>query len=365
MVAPNATRLRHRLTDLAGSGLDTATFGRVVCEALATAVDYDFACLATTDPATGLITGTVKSHPGDSMDELFARYEYEITDLNQFVELARRAIPVGVLDLDTDGHPAHSPRYRDFLRPMLSFGHELRAVFRAADATWGVIGLYRSTGPHGFTTTDVDVVAAVTDIVANGIRTSLITAPASAGHRCDPGPAVLVLGPDDRTRLLTTAAEHRVDELGGTTHGALPMSLLSLAAATRAARSHGAPAPAATRIRTSTGWLTARAAPVAASREVVITLDLAQPPEIMPLLAAGYRLTHREQEITRMVLLGADTTAIAARLYLSPYTVQDHLKSIFAKVGVSNRRQLTATIFFHEYGPHIGEPLGADGWFTG
>jgi hypothetical protein len=30
---------------------------------------------------------------------------------------------------------------------------------------------------------------------------------------------------------------------------------------------------------------------------------------------------------------------------------------------VTNRRELTATIFMQQYGPRIGEPLGPDGGF--
>ena len=35
---------------------------------------------------------------------------------------------------------------------------------------------------------------------------------------------------------------------------------------------------------------------------------------------------------------------MAARLHLSSYTVQDHLKAIFAKTGTGTRGELTAVI---------------------
>ena len=59
--------------------------------------------------------------------------------------------------------------------------------------------------------------------------------------------------------------------------------------------------------------------------------------------APGYRLTRREQDVVHLVLLGADTAAIGVRLFLSPWTVQDHLKQGLCKVDLlrSQRREHT------------------------
>jgi DNA-binding CsgD family transcriptional regulator len=42
------------------------------------------------------------------------------------------------------------------------------------------------------------------------------------------------------------------------------------------------------------------------------------------------------------LVTGIDTRQIAARMFVSEHTVQDHLKSIFAKIGVRSRRELVA-----------------------
>jgi len=68
---------------------------------------------------------------------------------------------------------------------------------------------------------------------------------------------------------------------------------------------------------------------------------------------SAYQLTERERDVTSQILRGSSTTQIAADLYISPHTVQQHLKSVFDKTGVRSRRDLVGKIFFHHYEPRL------------
>ena len=71
-----------------------------------------------------------------------------------------------------------------------------------------------------------------------------------------------------------------------------------------------------------------------------VIIQPAAPGEVAPLVALAYGLSARECQITRLCLQGNSTKQMAATLNVSPYTVQDHLKSIFSKTAVRNRRAL-------------------------
>ncbi|MFD3939278.1 ATP-binding protein [Streptomyces sp. NPDC058611] len=70
--------------------------------------------------------------------------------------------------------------------------------------------------------------------------------------------------------------------------------------------------------------------------------DLFPPPAPGPPAVPLLRLTPREWQIAALVAEGLTTPAIAARLYLSPRTVDTHLSHIFRKTGVTTRSALAA-----------------------
>ena len=177
--------------------------------------------------------------------------------------------------------------------------------------------------------------------------------------------------PDGAVVAITPASERWLSTLiaAAPAEGDLPAVVNSVAYRALLAARGGAPEGARARVPTSVGtWLAIHGSVVGdpAEGRVAVILEPARAPEIAPLIVAAYGLTAREREVTQLVLHGLSTAEIAGQLHLSEYTVQDHLKAIFEKVGVRSRRDLVAQIFFQHYVPPVqaGARIGASGWFV-
>ncbi|XVV14959.1 AAA family ATPase [Actinoplanes sp. CA-131856] len=75
-----------------------------------------------------------------------------------------------------------------------------------------------------------------------------------------------------------------------------------------------------------------------ARRELLATGETVRRREVAP--AAGVELTAQERQIAQLVRDGFTNPEVAARLFLSPRTVEWHLRKVFGKLGVTSRRQL-------------------------
>jgi DNA-binding CsgD family transcriptional regulator len=122
---------------------------------------------------------------------------------------------------------------------------------------------------------------------------------------------------------------------------------------------------ARSRVRTRRGtWLVCHASCLhdadSSLRSIAVVIEPATAAEIAPIIVQAYDLTDREQQITRLIARGAGTAEIADELFLSAHTVRDHVKAIFAKVGVSSRGELVARLFAEHYEPaHLQDVVRA------
>ena len=96
---------------------------------------------------------------------------------------------------------------------------------------------------------------------------------------------------------------------------------------------------------------------------IVVERAVSQQSTAVRLEADG--VTPREREVATLLAQGLTNPEIAEALVLSPYTVQDHIKSLFDKTGVSSRQELIARIFLDDYLPQLAQraPLTARGGF--
>ena len=58
----------------------------------------------------------------------------------------------------------------------------------------------------------------------------------------------------------------------------------------------------------------------------------------------NYHISGRELDVIRMLCQGLSNRAIGEKLYISEYTVKDHLKNIMAKMGVESRNEILALL---------------------
>jgi DNA-binding CsgD family transcriptional regulator len=105
--------------------------------------------------------------------------------------------------------------------------------------------------------------------------------------------------------------------------------------------------PARVRVRTRAGrWAVIEAARFEGiDGAIAVSVHAATAEDMLALVGRAHGLSARERELVAFVLEGLSTRELAERMFISRYTVQDHLKSVFDKLGVHSRRELVTGIF--------------------
>jgi DNA-binding CsgD family transcriptional regulator len=357
---PVAERARRTVARLCRRGMDAPSLLSAVAEAVRPVVGYDGAFWATTDPATVLVTGAYVEDLPRETAPFFYENEYLHDDVNKFSRLARGVRPVGTMSEATAGELARSRLHREVGRVSGLLGDNLKAAFVAGGFCWGVCGMARADPGLLFTQADVSFVASICGQVGEGLRAAILldalAAPPGADRDAPPG---LVILEGQRVRSASPSAAALLDELGGfggASGDRLPSAVSAVAAATDRTGEDQMPAESARAVlRTRAGrWLElhgVRLESASGRSEVAVILEPARRPQLAALVMRAYGLSPREREVAQLVVAGASTAEASAALHISPYTLQDHLKSIFEKVGVRSRGELTARIFDRHYKP--------------
>jgi DNA-binding CsgD family transcriptional regulator len=273
------------------------------------------------------------------------------------------ALPTGATSLlaATGGDPSRSLVWRELLH-----GYGLvdvaSMVFRDPYGCWGFLDLWRIGGQRSaFTPEELGWLGERGPAITTALRRSQAAtfhpvaghgdprptpAPDSAGRR---GPVVLLLSPDLEVLSQTDETDAYLRALLPPDDRAAPVpaAAYNVAAQLLAVEEGVDDHPATARVHLSGGhWITLRAGRLPGGPDgrspIAVSIEPTSPDDRAALFARCAGLSARETEILRRLAAGADTRALAARLFLSEYTVQDHLKSIFVKTGCRTRLELIA-----------------------
>jgi DNA-binding CsgD family transcriptional regulator len=348
-------------------GLDPETLRSRLLPLLKRAVPADAVWWATSDPATLLFTGTYQEEIPATAKPFFLHNEFVADDVNKWTEVARHKDGVRTLREATDGVMSRSSRYSEIFQP-LGLGDELRAVFRVHGASWGFVCLHRET-QRPFLPADVLFMKRIAPHVALGLRAGLVAATLDDAD-VGAAPGVVLLSAELAVTGWTPAAEPWLEELGYTSgpNAPLPTELLAVAARLQG-RTDPESAIPRLRIRTRAGrWAVLHASrlPTRDGDAIAVIIDHASAAEVAPIIMLAYGLSAQERTITGLVCQGMSTIEIAGHAGISSNTVQDHLKSVFDKVGVRSRRELVVQILRDHYVPHAQSrrPVGLSGFFA-
>lgn len=338
---------RDAIIRLCAGGLaGNDVFGELAAE-LSSVVSFRTGGWVRLDPATMLPMPGLLLQAGHDRAGKLIHNEYFEPDFVRFRDLARQPLPVQTLWRATGGQPHLSVRYRSILAG-LGYGDELRVVFRSGGTAWGAACFARAVTDPPFSREDIWFVARVHEPVARALCLSHLLAGDGPAGPAPPG--VLVLDDDGGVVSLTDAARHWLAQLppdrarGMDVPGAV-WSAVCAARAMDGGLSGG-------RVRTTNGrWLRLHAARLisdgASGGQTAVILEPAAPSDLSPLLLDLHGLTSREREIIQLLLRGLPTADIATTLFISRHTLSDHMKAIFAKLGVSSRPELTALLLDH------------------
>lgn len=336
-------RCKQRLESLSESRLDGESMRREAIVELQRVIGFDRWCWPLADPRTLLpLSGLAEHDYGRGLPRAL-ELEYSGDDFAAKHVLARRANSAGSLSAETGGDLARSPRWDEVMRPV-GMGDVATVACRDALGCWGWVEAYRDRGDRRFQEEDLQLLAQVGPNLGSALRRSVAAGHEDGVHDQRP-PGVIVLDRDLRLVSWSAGARDWIDALPAAgmfaSWGMLPPIVYPAATLARS----GASAQANALLQTVDGsWVMIEAAALEGQHDggIAVTLRAATASETFDLLCRVYALSRREREVVAALLGGLDTRGVTQNLFISRHTVQDHLKSVFEKVGVHSRREVLA-----------------------
>jgi DNA-binding CsgD family transcriptional regulator len=340
----NRTRCRDRLARIGAATLDCDSLRHEVVAELKRVVGFDRWAWPLADPDTLIPLAGIAEHDYGPAVPRLLELEYSVADFAGMTALAGRPVPAASLTVETGDDRSRSRRWDEVLRNV-GIGDEAIVACRDRFGCWGWLKAYRSSDDRPFAEPDVEMLADAGPILGAALRRSLAR-DRRAGEVAARPPGLVLL--DDELRPLAETAAWRswVDTLPAANMYAAFQMLPAMVypVATLARSRDGTSGFRALERATDGSWVVVEAAALEGNGNatIAVTLRRATPHETFDRLCRLCALTSRERQVVAALLTGVDTRSASADLAISHHTVQDHLKSVFAKVGIRSRRELVA-----------------------
>jgi DNA-binding CsgD family transcriptional regulator len=335
-----------RIEKICSRGLDARALRVALLDEIRINVPFEAYAWLLTDPQTCVGSAPLAEIPEFSDLPAVIRLKY-LTLINRWTSLVSN-VPATMVEA-TNGDRSKSRMWNELLA---NYGVDdvVSTVFRDQYGCWGFLDLWRTTG--AFSAQECADLEKFAIVVTPALRRSLMPTFAHTSRPADElaGPAVLLLS--DELALLTqtpqTDAYLRALLPTDADRSPVPAGAYNVAAQLVAREAKVDAHPPWARVHLREGlWVTLRAARIDTgstddAASIAVSIELTRPTERAELYARVVGLSEREAELLHHLVGGNDTREIGRRMFVSEHTVQDHLKSVFAKTGVNSRRMLIA-----------------------
>jgi DNA-binding CsgD family transcriptional regulator len=337
-------RAVERIDRIARDVSDNRALRAALLEEIGRNVAFDAYAWLLTDPETEVGSDPLAEVPWLPDLPRMIRLKYS-TETNRWTELAT----VGRLYADTSGHPERSRLWRELLSDY-EVADVASVVYRDRFGCWGFLDLWRTGPGRFFSDREAEYLSGVASTVTEILRRSQARTFAAAKPAPLPqGPVVLVLSADLQVKAQTPQTETYLIALipPEGDRRPVPAGAYNVGAQLIAHENGVDLHPPRARVHLRQGaWLSLRAARMAGSdqptADIAVTIETASPSERLDLFSRAHGLSPREAELVAALARGSDTSQLANEMHISENTVQDHLKSIFAKTGTRTRPALMA-----------------------
>ncbi|HEY4277660.1 MAG TPA: helix-turn-helix transcriptional regulator [Conexibacter sp.] len=324
---------------LALSSLDGVELLLEIADLVMPVVPFESAGLVLLDPETFLMAGGETLGPIGRHVPLMLRNELLSSDVHKLRELAQRELPIATMS-SLGALAWESSERRVEILDRIGVGDELRVVLRHNRSSWGFACMSRASDTNAFDADEVLFMRQIAAAAAPALQRSL-TRRTTVESAATPG--VMLVNSDLQIASMSASAER---------WQRLMPAYAAMAVQSVAVRAQDPAADESSRrirVRLTNGeWLTMHSAPLddvpGRSGLTVVTLTLTEGSDLAQLMMRVYGLSRREREVVGLLLGGLSNDVIAKRLSIVRHTLLDHQKSIFGKVGVNTRAELTVAL---------------------